>query len=311
MRFFCKSFYLRLPLVLLAASLFCWAQSGLIESPMAAAADSGKQNLHIGPGDELEITIFSASDLSAHGRVDNDGNIFIPLLGSVHVAGMTSTEAGQAIAENLQQKNILNHPQVSVFVKEYTAGQISVVGEVNKPGVYSALGAHRLLDILQTAGGLTDKAGNSITISHRGTADLTTIEFPKDPVAMANNNLELQPGDTVIVPKAGIVYVLGEVYRPGGYASNSSGGFTVLQVMAAAGGPTHLASEGKTTMMRRNTNGLQEIPVPLGKMLRGKQADIAVQPNDILYVPSSKVKSVLSMGEIVALTSQAAVYRIP
>jgi polysaccharide export outer membrane protein len=297
-------------LVLLGATLFCWAQSGQTESP-AAAADSGKQNLHIGPGDELEITIFGATDLSAHGRVDNDGNIFISLLGSVHVAGMTSAEAGTAIAGNLQQKDVLNHPQVAVFVKEYTTGQISVVGEVNKPGVYSAFGPHRLLDILQTAGGLTDKAGNSITISHRGTTDLTTIEFPRDPAAMAHNNVELRPGDTVIVPKAGIVYVLGEVYRPGGYASNSAGGFTVLQVMAAAGGPTHLASEGKTTMMRRSPNGLQEIPVPLGKMLRGKQSDIAVLPNDILYVPSSRVKSVLSLGEIVALTSQAAVYRIP
>ena len=298
----------RLLLFFVAAGLFCWGQSAPTQSP---AKDVEKQNLRIGPGDELEVTIFSASDLSAHGRVDNDGDIFIPLLGSTHVAGLTSTEAAQAIATNLQQKNILNHPQVAVFVKEYTAGQISVVGEVNKPGVYSAVGAHRLLDILQMAGGLTDKAGNSITISHRGTTDPTTIDFPKDPVAMANNNIELQPGDTVIVPKAGIVYVLGEVYRPGGYASNSSAGFTVLQVMAAAGGPTHLASEGKTTMMRRNADGLQEIPVPLGKMLRGKQADIAVQPNDILYVPSSKIKSVLSLGEIVALTSQAAVYRIP
>jgi polysaccharide biosynthesis/export protein len=307
---FRKSFSVRILLVLFTATLFSSAQSTPAESP-AKNADNGKQTFRIASRDELEITIFAASDLSAHGRVDNDGNIVLPLLGSVHVAGMTSAEAGQAIASELQQKNILNHPQVAVFVKEYTAGQISVVGEVNKPGVYSALGPHRLLDILQTAGGLTDKAGNSITISHRGTSDLTTIEFPRDASSMAHNNVELQPGDTVIVPKAGIVYVLGEVYRPGGYASNSSGGFTVLQVMAAAGGPTHLASEGKTTMMRRSPNGLQEIPVPLGKMLRGKQADIAVQPDDILYVPSSRVKSVLSLGEILALTSQAAVYRIP
>jgi polysaccharide biosynthesis/export protein len=310
MSLFRKSFSTLILPVLLTATLFSWAQNGPTESP-ARTADSEKQSLRIAPGDELEITIFAASDLSAHGRVDNDGNIVLPLLGSVHVAGMTSAQAGRAIAAELQQKNVLNHPQVTVFVKEYTAGQISVVGEVNKPGVYSSLGAHRLLDILQTAGGLTDKAGNSITISHRGTADVTTIEFPRDPTAMAHNNVELQPGDTVIVPRAGIVYVLGEVYRPGGYASSSSGGFTVLQVMAAAGGPTHLASEGKTTMMRRSANGLQEIPVPLGKMLRGKQADIAVQPDDILYVPSSRIKSVVSLGEILALTSQAAVYRIP
>jgi polysaccharide export outer membrane protein len=80
--------------------------------------DSGKQNFRIGPGDELEITIFAASDLSAHGRVDSDGNISIPLLGSIHVGGMTSAEAGQSIAGKLQQDHVVNHPQVSVFVKE-------------------------------------------------------------------------------------------------------------------------------------------------------------------------------------------------
>jgi polysaccharide export outer membrane protein len=224
---------------------------------------------------------------------------------------MTSTGAGQAIAGKLEQNSVMKLPQVAVYVKEYTNGQISVAGEVNKPGVYSALGAHRLLDMLQSAGGVTEKAGNSVTISHRGTADITTIELPRDPVAMAHNNVELQPGDTVIVPKAGIVYVLGEVTRPGGYVSTSNGGFTVLQVMAAAGGPTYLASEGKTTMMRRGPNGLQDIPVPLGKMLRGKQGDMPVQTDDILYVPSSKVKTIFSLGTIITLASQAAIYRIP
>jgi polysaccharide export outer membrane protein len=304
MRFFRNPFFL----VLFATTLLCWAQSGPTAPP---TPDSGKQSLRIGPRDELEITIFAASDLSAHGRVDNDGNIFIPLLGSVHVAGMTSAEAGQAIAQKLQQNHVLNHPQVSVFVKEYTNGEISVSGEVNKPGVYSALGPHRLLDILQTAGGLSEKAGNSITVSHRGGADVTTIEVSPDPAVMEQRNIELDPGDTVIVAKAGIVYVLGEVNRPGGYISNSRGGFTVLQVMAAAGGPTHLASEGKTIMMRRSSNGLQGIPVPLGKMLRGKQSDVAVLPDDILYVPSSKVKEALSLAAIIPMASQAAIYRIP
>ena len=305
-----NSFSLRLPLVLLVATVFCCAQTGPTKS-LTAAADSGKQNLRIAPGDELEITIFGASDLSARGRVDTDGNIFIPLLGSVHVAGMTSSEAAQAITAKLQQNNVMTHPQVAVFVKEYTSGQISVAGEVNKPGVYSAIGAHRLLDILQDAGGLTDKAGNPITISHRGTTDVTTVDLPNDPATMARNNVELQPGDTVIVPKAGIVYVLGQVNKPGGYVSTSSAGFTVLQIMAAAGGPTYLASEDKTTMMRRGPNGVQNMTIPLGKMLRGKQGDMPVQPDDILYVPMSGAKAVFNLGAVVTLASQAAIYRIP
>ena len=276
----------------------------------AAQATSGA--LRIGPGDELEVTVFGASDLSQHIRVGSDGNISMPLLGSIHVAGATSAEAERMIAEQLQQKGILNHPQVSVFVKEYTNGEISVIGEVNKPGVYSSLGPHRLFDILQTAGGLTDKAANTVTISHRAPGDVVTAEVsPKDPAVMARSNVELLPGDTVIVPKAGIVYVLGEVNRPGGYISNSTVGVTVLQVMAAAGGPTQLAAAGKTKMLRRGTNGVQEMPIPLQKLLEGKKPDMAVQPDDILYVPTSRIKSVLSLGSIITLSSQAAVYRIP
>jgi polysaccharide export outer membrane protein len=206
----------------------------------------------------------------------------------------------------------MKHPQVAVFVKEYTSGEISVAGEVNKPGVYSAIGAHRLLDILQDAGGLTDKAGNPITISHRGKNDVTTVDLPNDPATMAHNNVELQPGDTVIVPKAGIVYVLGQVTKPGGYVSTSNGGFTVLQIMAAAGGPTYLASEDKTTMMRRGPDGLMKnTTIPLGKMLRGKMGDMSVQPDDILYVPLSGAKAVFSPVTIFSLASQAAIYRIP
>ncbi len=282
------------------------------ESKQDAGSQATSHTLRIGPGDELEVTVFGASDLSQHVRVGSDGNISMPLLGSIHVAGATSAEAEGMIGEQLQKKGILNHPQVSVFVKEYTNSEISVAGEVNKPGVYSSLGPHRLLDILQTAGGLTDKAANTVTISHRDTTEVSTVDLsPKDPAAMARSNVELLPGDTVIVPKAGIVYVLGEVNRPGGYISNSTVGVTVLQVMAAAGGPTHLASSGKTKILRRATSGVQEIPVPLQKLMEGKKPDIAVQPDDILYVPSSRLKSVLSLGSIITLSSQAAVYRIP
>jgi polysaccharide export outer membrane protein len=268
------------------------------------------QALHIGIGDELEITVFGAPDLSAHGRVGADGNASMPVLGYVHIAGLTSAEAEQAIAQQLEQKGIVNHPQVSIFVKEYTGSEISVAGEVKKPGVYSVLGPHRLLDILQSAGGLTEKAGNAVTISHRD-GEITTIDLSKDPAVMARSNIELQPGDTLIIPQAGIVYVLGEVYRPGGFVSSSTTGFTVLQIIAAAGGPTHVASAGKTKMLRRTANGLQEIPVPLQKLMEGKAPDMPVVPDDILYIPSSTLKRVLDMGSIVALSSQAAVYRIP
>src|ERR1700758_2661478 len=127
--------------------------------------------LVLGPGDELEVTVYGAPDLSGHTRVNADGNIFMPLVGYIRVAGLSNSEAEGEIESQLRQNNILKDPQVSVYVKEYTRSGISVAGEVAKPGFYSALGPHRLFDILQSAGGLSDKASGSVTISHKGTTE--------------------------------------------------------------------------------------------------------------------------------------------
>jgi polysaccharide export outer membrane protein len=235
----------------------------------------------------------------------------MPLVGYVHIAGLSSDQAQQAISDELRRRNIVKNPQVSVFVKEYTNSEISVAGEVVRPGVFSALGPHRLLDVLEQAGGLTEKASDTIAISHRGTNEVTTVHLSDDALETARGNIELRPGDTVVVPKAGIVYVLGEVGKPGGYALNSSGGVTVLQVVSAAGGPTRLAAVSGTKMVRRTPAGLKEIPVPLKELLRAKVADMQVLPGDILYVPSSRVKSALSMGTLLSSAGSAAVYRIP
>src|SRR5215467_245293 len=106
----------------------------------------------IGPGDEVEVTVYGAPDLSVHNRVAADGNVSVPLIGQVRIAGLSSAQAEGAIGEELRRENILNSPHVSVYVKEYGSSGISVVGEVAKPGVYLALGPHRLFDILQEAG---------------------------------------------------------------------------------------------------------------------------------------------------------------
>ena len=128
---------------------------------------------------------------------------------------------------------------------------------------------------------------------------------------MAASNVDLQPGDTVVVPKAGIVYVLGEVTRPGGYVLNSTGGITVLQVVAVAGGPTHVASAGKTRLLRRTENGFQEQRIDLKKLLRGKAQDVSVRNDDILFVPSSAIKTALNAGALVATATTVAIYRVP
>jgi polysaccharide biosynthesis/export protein len=291
--------------------------SQIVTQPLPVAAEQKttsqavSSGLVIGPGDDLEITVYGAPDLSGHTRVSADGNISIPLIGYVRIAGLSSSEAEGAIEAQLRQNSIVNNPQVAVYVKEYASSGISVAGEVAKPGSYSALGPHRLFDVLQDAGGTTDKAADKALISHRGQNDATSVYISKDPAKMAASNVELEPGDTVVVPRAGIVYILGEVTRPGGYVLNSTGGITVLQVVAVAGGPTHVASPGKTRLLRRAENGFQEQRIDLKKLLRGKAHDVSVRDDDILFIPSSAIKTALNASTLVAVAATTAIYRVP
>jgi polysaccharide export outer membrane protein len=287
------------------------AQSPAGSSEQKITPPANSSALVIGPGDEVEITVYGTPDLSGHTRVSADGNISMPLIDYVRIAGLSSSEAEAAIEAKLRQNNILNDPQVSVYVKEYNSSGISVAGEVAKPGFYSALGPHRLFDVLQAAGGPTDKAANKVVISHRDQKDATTLSISKDPAEMAASNVDLQPGDTVVVPKAGIVYVLGEVTRPGGYVLNSTGGVTVLQVVAVAGGPTHVASPGKTRLLRRTENGFQEQQIDVKKLLRGKAHDVSVQNEDILFIPSSGFKEAMNASALIGIAASAAIYRVP
>ena len=266
----------------------------------------------IGPGDEVEVTVYGTPDLSKRTRVSDDGNISIPLIGSVRVGGLSSSEAEGAIEAQLRQNNILNDPQVSVYVKEYMSSGISVVGEVAKPGVYSVFGPHRLSDVVRAAGGLSEKASSSVTISHRGDEENpVTVELSKDPAKMVRSDVELHPGDTVFAAKAPMVYVLGEVNKPGGYILNSADAATVLRVIAAAAGPTRSASVGRTRMLRRTPTGWQELPVQLKAILQGKTADIPVSDADIIFVPSSRMKNIVALATVIATSAATtAIYHV-
>jgi polysaccharide biosynthesis/export protein len=267
--------------------------------------------LVLGPGDEVDVSVYGAPDLSGHTRVSSDGNISMPLVGNIRVGGMTNSEAEGAIEAQLRQNNILNDPHVSVFAKEYSSSGVSVVGEVAKPGSYSTLGPHRLFDVLQAAGGLTEKAANRAVISHRGSDSSNTVELSKDSAKMAESNVEIQPGDTIVVPAAPIVYVLGEVVKPGGYVLGSSVGVTVLRVVAAAGGPTRNAAVGGTKMLRRTPEGLQQVPVPLKNLLHAKGPDMPLEADDIIFVPNSRLKEALNVGALAGTLGTVALYRIP
>jgi polysaccharide biosynthesis/export protein len=251
--------------------------------------------LRIGPGDLLEImisTVIGTPEVDWKTRVSGSGDITLPLVGSFHVAGMTAEEAQGLIGKKYKDGEILRSPQVSVFLLEYASQGVSVLGEVLKPGVYPLLTSRRLLDLISQAGGLTPTAGRSITITHRDhPLEPKTIILSGDATQNAASNIDIIPGDTVVVAKAGVVYVIGAVGKPGGFTMNANEGLTILEAIALAEGSKADASLDKSRLIRRTPAGRGEIPVPLGKILASKTPDMKLQPDDILFVPSSATKS--------------------
>ena len=269
--------------------------------------------VRIGPGDDLDINVFGLPELSQHARVGNSGDVSLPLVGNLHLAGLSNDEAQLLIEKRLADGHFVNNPQVSVYVKEYTAEGISLMGEVSRPGVYSPLGAHRLLDLIETAGGLTDKGGRTVTVVHRDDQEHPiTINFSNDAAKTAENNIELLPGDTAVVSKAGIVYVVGEVNRPGGFVIQDNK-ITASQILAMASGPTHQAALDGTKVIRHTPEGLKDIPLPLKKVLKAKTPDVELLPDDIVWVPSSKTSGIASQtaSTVLGMAASLAVYRLP
>jgi polysaccharide biosynthesis/export protein len=247
----------------------------------------------IGAGDLLTISVLGAPEYTQDLRVDSAGDVSLALAGPVHIAGLTVAQAQEEIRKRLMDGGYFADPQVSLLQKEFATQGVSVLGEVTRPGVYPLLGPHTLFDALSMAGGTTQLAGSAITISHRANPEKQeTVAFANDGKNSTAANVKIYPGDTVIVAKAGVVYVVGEVTRPTGVVMNSSG-ITVLQAIAMAEGPKTTAALNRSRIVRRTPEGPKEIPISLKKILAAKEPDVKLQPEDIVFVPSSAAKSVL------------------
>ena len=195
--------------------------------------------LKIGSGDLVQVTMFDAPGLSGAFRVDAQGDIAVPLLGHVHVAGDTADEAA-ALIEKLYVKADILKPIASyatVFISEYATQGITVNGAVNRPGVYPALGVRMLNSVISEAGGELQTAASTVVITRRNDPEHPlTVNY--DPLALKPTVPQVQifPGDTIMVPTAGIVYVLGDVKRPGGYVLDGRSSLTVEEAMALCQG---------------------------------------------------------------------------
>jgi polysaccharide biosynthesis/export protein len=277
--------------------------------PIANAA----HRLQIGPGDLLDIDVFDTTELSRKLRVNELGAISLPVGGDIYVGGLTAAEAGHAIEQRFRQDDVLKEPHVVVTVLEYATQGVTVYGEVKNPGVYPLLGAHGVLDLISAAGGATPNAGNTVTITHRADPD-HPIEASIQAKSGATSALsvDVRPGDTITVSKAGIVYVLGDVGKPGGFIIQNNDLLTVVQAVALAQGTNRTASLNRAKLVRKTETGREEAPINLKKILAGKAPDRPLANGDILFVPTSVSKNALQVVEtLLPAAAGAAVYHAP
>jgi polysaccharide export outer membrane protein len=288
------------------------AVAGLLVASLAAA--QGHESLLIGPGDILHVQVFDTPELEQHGRVNDAGELPLVLGGNAKVGSLTPAQAARVIEDILLNGHFLLQPRVLVTVEEYATQKVSVLGEVKTPGAYAISTPRSVLDVLTLAGGLTDIADRKVLIErHGGTEKGEKVPyFVSNKAEMAmDSSVMVNPGDTILIPKAGIVYVLGDVARPGGYTmTNNEAQISVLELVARAGGTNHSAVPSHAKLIRKSNGGYVEISLPLSAMQKGNRADLPLQADDIIYVPFSYMRNFgMEASGLAASAASAAIYR--
>jgi polysaccharide export outer membrane protein len=274
----------------------------------------------LGSGDQVQVFAVDAEELSGKSfQVDGDGNLRLPIAGAVRVAGLTIEQAEAKISERLQR--YIREPEVHVTVTSLKSQPVSVLGAVNTPGVHQLDREKTVAELLSAAGGLTKDAGYQIKLtrvarwcpiplpSSTMTSDGAhcTAEINARALTEASNpkeNIVLRPDDVITVPRAQVVYVIGEVRRAGGFTLGERSSVSVLQALALAEGLTTTASPARGRVLREGPGGERtEIRVNLSNVLSGKEHDLPLNPNDILFVPDNKTRKLSLKVMETALTT--------
>ena len=248
--------------------------------------------LRIGVGDLVQVTVFETPELSAKLRVNADGAVELPVAGSTAVAGLTPPEAAEAIARHLKEAQIMTSPSVTVSIVDYATQEISVLGEVKNPGNYLLLGPHSLYNALSAAGGTTEKAGGDIVVTHLANPQSPeTIPVDSPNYSQRQRMTNVTAGDVVFVSRAGSVYVLGDVARPGEFAMTGGKRLTVLEAIALAQGTNSAAALNRAAIIRKTGDGAQIIRIDLKRIAQKEDEDRMLTAEDIVVVPRSKGKA--------------------
>ncbi len=275
------------------------------ETPAGAFSRSG---YILGPADQITIAASNIEEISKVYRVDSDGDVNPAIIGRIHAAGLTPQQLETLFVERL--KAYYTDPAVSISVTEYRSQPVSLLGAVTKPDVYQVEGGRTLFELISLAGGLRADAGNRIQVSRRADRGVLALpgatydqthqfmagEIPVKAILDGKHpvyNIQVQPDDVITVPRAEMVYVVGSVNKAGGYILSDSDSMTVLQALSLAAGFARAAAGQHAKILRISAASTirQEIPVNLKKVAEGKDSDVSLQADDILFVPSSAAQN--------------------
>jgi polysaccharide export outer membrane protein len=278
----------------------------VLTSPLFAQ----KESLLIGPGDQVHVEVFDTPELNSTARVNDRGDLPLLMGGSAHVAGLTPEQAAQEVERSLVHRKLMNKPQVLVTVQRSATQNVTVFGQVVRPAAYEIATPRPLTEILAQAGGFTETADHHVSIRRANAKSVETVFVSNDPKTDVAQDVFIYPGDVVTVPKQGLIYILGDVNRAGGFPmGNDASGMTVLQAIATAGGTAHTAKSQAKLIRRENGDGYKEIPLNLSAMQKGKEPDMVMQQNDIVYVPFGFLKNAaLGATGIASAATSAVIY---
>lgn len=306
------------------------AGSPAASAPPPMEADGSKLygGYMIGVGDIINIRIAEEDDASGRYQVSQEGDVKIPLLEKpIHADGLSTFDFSSVLSQELKKQQILKEPYVTVFIERGMTQNVTVSGPVARPGIYPIERATRLVDVLSMSGGLAANAGQTITITHpagdqkraatgasvavdqkstaAGSPNSSGVETVDVATLMSGDNHEanvlVHAGDQITVSNASVIYVVGAVTKPGAFSvQDPRSGLSVLKAIALVEGTLSTAKLGSAIIVRKSTNetGREEIPVDLGKVMKGQMRDPILMANDILYVPQSGLKQGLKrMGD--------------
>ncbi len=281
-------------------------QTGTVNTPTVATTDPGilypaDKAIQIMVGDLLTVHLYSEPDFTTPERVGLDGSLQIPLIGSVPVLGLTLHQAADLIADRLKSAGMYTNPQVTMQLTDSPNQVVTVSGEMH--GVIPVLGRRSLFSVLSASGQYPPTASHTVIINRPGVMQPIVVDLGTDPSRSARADVPVFAGDTVVVPRTGVIYLLGSFRTSGSFPLQQNSPLTLMQATALGGGVLFEANYKDLRIVRTVGNERRVVKADIQAVMHGKVPDPILQADDIVYLPSTFYKALVNNGGFGAINS--------